>query len=173
MANIITSCRILCSVLLLFYPVFSPAFNILYLIAGFTDIIDGNIARKTNVVSELGAKFDTVADFIFIVVCLIKLIPVLIIPIYLLIWTGIIAIIKIINIILGFIVKKKFVAVHSILNKVTGIMLFVFPLTIHFFDLKYGGCAVCVIATFAAILKVLAFIALFAYFLMPDLVLSA
>ena len=44
MANIITGCRILCSILLLFVPAFSPLFYILYLVAGFTDMIDGTIA---------------------------------------------------------------------------------------------------------------------------------
>ena len=48
MANIITGSRILCSILLLFVPTFSPAFYMLYLIAGFTDMIDGTIARKTH-----------------------------------------------------------------------------------------------------------------------------
>ena len=44
MANIITGCRILCSILLLFVPAFSSTFYILYLVAGFTDMIDGTIA---------------------------------------------------------------------------------------------------------------------------------
>ena len=47
-----------------------------------------------------------------VVVCLIILLPVIELPIHLLIWTVIIALIKIINIISGFIVQKKFVAVH-------------------------------------------------------------
>ena len=44
MANIITGCRILCSIFLLFVPVLSPIFYFLYLVAGFTDMIDGTIA---------------------------------------------------------------------------------------------------------------------------------
>ena len=36
-------------------------------------MIDGTIARKTNSASELGAKMDTVADFVFVAVSLIKL----------------------------------------------------------------------------------------------------
>lgn len=80
MANIITGCRILCSVLLFFFPAFSPQFYALYLISGFTDMIDGTVARKTNTDSEFGSKLDTIADFIFIVACLVKLLPVLNIP---------------------------------------------------------------------------------------------
>ena len=65
MANIITFVRLLCSIAILFCPVFSVAFYSLYITAGLTDMIDGRVARKTNTVSEFGAKLDTVADFVF------------------------------------------------------------------------------------------------------------
>ena len=151
MANIITIVRILCSIALLFCPVFSVAFYSLYITAGISDMIDGWIARKTNTVSEFGAKLDTVADIVFVVVCLIKLLPVMGIPAWIYIWIGIIALIKIINIVSGFVVQKQFVAVHSVMNKVTGALLFVFPLTLSFIDLKYSASVVCIFATFAAV----------------------
>ena len=151
MANILTISRIILSVLLLCTHPFSYSFCILYVLCGLTDAVDGFVARKTGSVSELGAKLDTAADFVFVVVCLIKLLPLIELPIHLLIWTVIIALIKIINIISGFIVQKKFVAAHTILNKVTGAMLFVLPLTVSFVDLRYSGSFVCAVATFAAI----------------------
>lgn len=151
MANIITSCRILCSIILLFFPAFSPAFYILYLTAGFTDMIDGTVARKTNTVSEFGSKLDTVADFVFVVVCLIKLLPVMDIPLWLWIWIVIISGIKIINVVSEFICRKNFVAEHTVMNKVTGVLLFLLALTLKFIELKYSTVAVCTIATFAAI----------------------
>ena len=150
-ANIITGIRILCSLALLFCPVFSVAFYALYIAAGLTDIADGWVARKTNTVSEFGSKLDTIADFIFVVVCLFKLVPVLDIPTWLYIWIGIIALIKIINIVSGYVVQKQFVAVHSVMNKVTGILLFVLPLTLSFIDLRYSAVVVCIFATFAAV----------------------
>lgn len=151
MANILTISRIVLSVLLTFTHPLSYSFYILYIICGLTDAGDGFVARKTGSVSEMGAKLDTVADFVFVVVCLIKLLPVIELPIYLLIWTIIIALIKIINIISGFIVQKKFVTVHMILNKVTGAMLFVLPLTVSLVNLRYSGSVVCAVATLAAI----------------------
>ena len=45
------------------------------------DVGDGIIARKTNSVSEFGSRFDSIADFVFVVVCLIKILPVMDIPI--------------------------------------------------------------------------------------------
>ena len=41
MANLITSCRILLSLLLLFFPALSPGFCGLHLAAGLSDMLDG------------------------------------------------------------------------------------------------------------------------------------
>ena len=151
MANIITCIRIVISVALLFCPSFSPVFYELYIAAGFSDMIDGAVARKTGTVSELGSRLDTIADIVFTVVCLIKLLPVLDIPAWLYIWIAIIAMIKLLNIAMGYIRQKELIAVHSAINKVTGGLLFIFPLTLAFIDLKYSAAVVCVIATIAAV----------------------
>ena len=151
MANIITGIRVLCSIAMLFFPVFSPAFYALYIIAGVSDMIDGTVARKTGTASETGSKLDTAADFALVAVCLIKLIPVLDIPSWLFVWIVIIALIKMINIVSGYVMHKEFVALHTVMNKVTGILLFALPLTLTFIDLKYSGAFVSAAATFAAI----------------------
>jgi len=151
MANIITCIRILCSIAILFCPVFSAAFYSLYISAGLTDIMDGWVARKTNTASEFGAKLDTMADIVFVIVCLFKLLPVMDIPVWLYVWIGVIALIKLINIVSGYVVQKQFVSVHSVMNKVTGALLFLLPLTLSFIDIKYSATVVCLIATFAAI----------------------
>ena len=151
MANIITGIRIVCSIAMLFFPAFSPAFCILYVAAGVSDMIDGPVARKTGTVSESGSRLDTAADLILVAVCLIKLIPVLDIPSWLFVWIVIIALIKMINLISGYVMHREFVAVHTVMNKVTGILLFVLPLTFTIIDLKYSGTFVSAVATFAAI----------------------
>lgn len=151
MANIITGCRILGSILLLFFPAFSSWFYILYLFCGFTDMIDGSIARKTNSSSKFGARLDTAADFIFVVVCLVKLLPTIQIPSWLWIWIAVIAVIQIFNMVSGFVCKKRFVVEHTVINKVTGLLLFLLPLTLAFIDLKYSATVICCIATFAAL----------------------
>ena len=151
MANIITGIRILLSVALLFFPVFSSVFYILYTAAGLSDMIDGTVARKTGTVSKSGSKLDTSADLVLVIVCLIKLIPVLHIPTWLFIWITIVALIKMINIISGYVMYKEFVPVHTVMNKVTGILLFILPLTVTIINLKYSGAFVSAVATFAAI----------------------
>ena len=150
-ANILTGFRILGSILLLFFPVFSAEFYIIYLLCGFSDMIDGTIARKTHSTSELGSKMDTVADLVFVAVSLIKLLSTIHIPGWLWIWGNAIAIIKIGNIIRGYVSKKQFISLHTIMNKVTGLLLFLLPLTLSFVELKYSSLVVCSIATFSAI----------------------
>ena len=151
LANVITGIRILCSIALLAVAPFSISFYVLYLTAGFSDMIDGTVARKTGKVSEFGSKFDSIADIIFVAVCLIKLIPVLDIETWLYIWIAIIAVIKGINILYELKKHKRVVFVHSILNKVTGILAFLLPLTLPFLELRYTAAFVCTIATIAAI----------------------
>lgn len=150
-ANTITGFRILCSVIMLFFSAFSVPFYILYLFCGFSDMVDGTVARKTNSISEFGARFDSVADFIFLAVSLIKFLPLIHIPMWLWIWIAVIAIIKIGYIVWGFIFKKKLISLHTIMDKVTGALLFLFPLTLHLIEIKYSAVVVCAIATFSAI----------------------
>lgn len=96
-ANIVTSCRVLGSALLLFFPAFSIAFYCLYILCGVSDMIDGTIARKTNSESELGAKIDTAANLAFITSALIKILPAIDVFQWVWIWGALIATIKIGN----------------------------------------------------------------------------
>ena len=150
-ANILTGFRIFGSILLLFFPAFSLNFYITYILCGFSDMIDGIIARKTNSTSEFGSRLDTTADFVFVVVSLFKLLPAIQIPQWLWIWGGVISVIKISNIIWGYVSKKQFMSLHTIMNKATGLLLFLLPLTISFVELKYIGIVVCSVATLSAI----------------------
>ena len=151
MANAITGLRILVSVGLLFCPVFSPGFYVMYLVAGLSDMADGLVARKTDSVSGFGSRFDSAADIVFAAVCLIKILPVINIPVWLYVWTAVIALIKIINIIYGYAAQKRFVAVHTVMNKVAGVVLFVLPLTLTIVPVKYSGIPICCVAMFAAV----------------------
>ena len=96
-------------------PAFSPAFYALYIAAGASDMIDGAVARKTGTVSEFGSRLDTAADIVFVAVCLIKLLPVLHAPTWLIIWMIVIAVIKVINLICGYVARKEIVACHTVL----------------------------------------------------------
>lgn len=150
-ANIITGARIVLGIALLFVPTLSPSFYVLYLITGLTDIIDGEVARRTHTVSTFGAKLDSAADTLFVVVCLVKLLPTLAVPSWLWQWIALIALIKVTNILYGYVTHKSYVALHTVLNKVTGMLLFVLPLTLPFVELQHSAPIVCTVANVAAI----------------------
>ena len=117
-------------------------------------MIDGTIARKTKSVSELGARLDTVADSAFVAVSFVKILPLMEFPTWLWNWIVIIAIIKIGNVVWGLISNKKLVSIHTILNKVTGFILFLLPLTFSFIEPIYSSAVVCSLATVSAINEV-------------------
>ena len=153
-ANIITESRIIFSLPLLFIPLSSAWFYVFYLFCGFTDMIDGTIARKTGAVSKLGAKLDTIADFVFILVCAIKILPLIRISLWLWVWIIIIASIKIFNIALVFVRKKKLISIHSVFNKITGFALFLLPLLLTFVEMNYSVATICLLATIAVVQEV-------------------
>ena len=149
-ANIITSSRMVLSMPLLLIPLTSAWFYAIYLICGLSDMIDGTVARKTKSTSEFGARLDTLSDFVFMTVALIKFLPHFHIPAWLWIWIGIIAMIKLGNAVWGFVRTKKLISPHTVLNKITGLLLFLLPATISFIDLTYTLPIVCTVATVAA-----------------------
>ena len=139
---------------LLFIPLSSAWFYILYLFCGLTDMIDGTIARKTGAVSKFGAKLDTVSDFVFMIVCCVKILPIIRIPEFLRVWITLIALIKILNIVAVLIRKKKLISIHSVLNKITGLALFLLPTMLTFIENTYSVSTICILATVAVIQEV-------------------
>ena len=117
-------------------------------------MVDGTVARRTNSASEFGARLDTVSDFVFMTVALIKFVPYLHISTWLWIWIGVIAMMKLGNAAWGFVRTKKLISPHTVLNKVTGLLLFLLPMTIIFVDITYTLPIVCIVATIAAIHEV-------------------
>ena len=72
-------------------------------------------------------------------------------PGWLYVWTAIIALIKLVNLASGYAMRRELVALHTVMNKATGLLLFLFPLTLRVVDLEIGGAVVCAVATVAAI----------------------
>ena len=150
--NIITLSRILMAVALPFVQSSPAVFWTLYLLCGLSDVLDGAVARSTGTVSRLGERLDTIADIIFVAVWMVLFIPAINVGRWLWIWTGIIAFIKVVNVISGLAMKKGFVAKHTPANKATGILLFLLPMAILWEVIKVPYIVlVCLLATFAAV----------------------
>ena len=150
--NIITLSRIPMAVALPFVQSSPAVFWTLYLLCGFSDVLDGAVARSTGTVSRLGERLDTIADIIFVAMWMLLFIPAIDVGRWLWIWTGVIALIKVVNVISGLAMKKGFVAKHTPANKATGILLFLLPMVILWEVIKVPYIVlVCLLATFAAI----------------------
>ena len=153
-ANVITGSRIVFSLPLPVLPLSSVWFYILYLLCGLTDMIDGTIARKMGSASDFGAKLDTASDFVFVLVCSIKILPLLHIPVWLWVWITLIALTKILNLTFVFIAKKKLISIHSVFNKITGLALFLLPPTLTVVKATHSVATICALATLAVVQEV-------------------
>ena len=131
----------------------SPAvFWTLYLLCGLSDVLDGAVARSTGTVSRLGERLDTIADIIFVAMWMVLFIPAINVGLWLWIWTGVIALIKVVNVISGLAMKKGFVAKHTLANKATGILLFLLPMIVLWEVIKVPYIIlVSLLATFATV----------------------
>lgn len=127
MANFLSYSRICLALMLLFFEPLSTAFFVLYMICGLSDVLDGLIARKTGTTSSFGARLDSLADTLFVVVLLFMLYPVVQLSTGVIIWIIMIGIIRLASIIVALRKYKTYASIHTYGNKVTGIVLFVFP----------------------------------------------
>jgi CDP-diacylglycerol--glycerol-3-phosphate 3-phosphatidyltransferase len=129
----------------------SVGFWAIYFACGISDMLDGFLARKLNAATHFGAVLDSVADLCFVVCCSCKLIPVLEFPLWMWIWCGVIAIIKLINQVFALVLFKRCIFLHSVANKATGLLLFVgIPLAL-FMESIVPVVIIAIIATFAAV----------------------
>ena len=72
-ANVITGSRAVFSLPLLLISLSSAWFYALYFFCALTDMIDGTVARKMGAAGKFGAGLDTASDFIFMLVCCVKI----------------------------------------------------------------------------------------------------
>ena len=145
-ANIITGSRILLSLSLFVISPTSISFTLLYLLCGVTDVLDGFLARKLHTESKTGERLDSMADLFFVVVYTLKILPLLNVPHWIWIWTAIIAVTKITGIVIASGKVHQLVIEHSFGNKLTGLLLYLLPLSVHIADVKYGAILVCTVA---------------------------
>ena len=154
-ADMITGSRMLFSLLLLVLSPRSSSFIILYLLCGASDVLDGFAARKLHTETERGAMLDSAADLLFALVYVIKVLPLLSIPLWIWTWTAIIAAAKILGILLASKKAHRFRIEHSFGNKLTGVLLFLLPLSACMADVRYGATGACVAATVTVIEEII------------------
>lgn len=156
-ADTITSMRIAASLFLLCLPLRSVGFFAVYTITGLTDTLDGYLARKTGTASDFGAMLDSIADLLFYGIVLYRLAPVLWQKLPVTIWyaVAVILLVRLAAYTTAAIKYHKFAALHTWLNKLTGIGIFFLPYALVVSTGVVYSWSICVVA-FATSLEELA-----------------
>jgi CDP-diacylglycerol--glycerol-3-phosphate 3-phosphatidyltransferase len=113
-------------------------------------MIDGYIARKVNAVSTLGAALDSAADAVFIGILMIVLLPVMKIPPWIWIYIAVIAAVRIVSIVIGYVKYRQIAMLHTYANKAAGLILFAVPILYSSIDISILGGIVCTAALLSA-----------------------
>ncbi len=152
LANLISLSRIVLVLLLLLVYHDRFWFVFLYLLAGFTDLLDGYVARQTHTQTALGARLDSTADLILFGVVLIVMIlwlreqVLVFLP-----WIIFVALIRISNLIIAARKYGAFAILHTWANKLTGMLLFLTPLLFVIYRQMALLRLVCMMATLSAV----------------------
>lgn len=153
--NLLSLARIILSLFLIFLYPMKLYFLLVYIFCGITDILDGFIARKINATSELGSKLDSFADMIIIFVILFKFIPIMNLNLFMIVWLICITILKSLCILVVFIRFNQFGMVHTYMNKITGSLIFIYPILNYFTSSKFYIFIIFIFASITAIEEIL------------------
>ncbi len=133
--NCITILRIIGTLALFLIDPHDSAFLILYTFCGFTDVLDGTLARLLKVTSPQGAILDSISDLFYYCVMLGRVLP--------LAWSelqpftlGLIVFAILLRIAVYLTAYFKFTvfsSLHTYGNKFTGFCVFLFPYAVLFF----------------------------------------
>lgn len=149
--NLITGIRIALSCCLLLIAPEGNVFVIVYILCGMTDVLDGYFARKWEVTSKLGALLDSIADVIFSVVILVIFIPIIKWQSWMLIFIGVVAVIRCASVLTGMIRFHEIAFIHTYGNKAAGLVLFCFPFLYEIISLPVVVGIVCSVACVSAL----------------------
>ena len=127
--NILTALRMLGAVLLLLTKPLTLPFYLLHIFCGLTDALDGAFARALHASSRLGAQLDSIADLMFYGVMMGKLMPILLERMPSSLWwiVGAAVFIRLCAYGVAAATQHRFSALHTILNKLTGLLVFLIP----------------------------------------------
>ena len=150
LANWVSITRILLALSLTLVKPLGLWFNLIYVACGISDVLDGYIARKTRTESRLGAKLDSLADLVMVAVLVMLLYPVIDLPAPIVLWILFIAIIRATSLVVVFLKFRTFEILHTYGNKITGMLLFTYPLSLSFSRADYLMELICAVASISA-----------------------
>ncbi len=147
LANIVSCTRIVGAVVLFCLDEISTMFLTVYVLCGFTDLIDGPIARKTNSTSVLGSTLDTVGDVLTYLALTKILIKRNLVPIWIFFWILSVGILFGVCAIISKFRFAKIYLPHTYLGKIFGGAVFVLPLAMQIMPKEIWMSIICTIAS--------------------------
>lgn len=149
--DLITYTRIVFSAALIFFKPLSIPFYVVYIICGLSDVLDGFIARKTKTVSKFGAKLDSFADMVMMLILVFILYYVINPSEIITAWVILIIIVKFISMAVAFKKYKTFASIHTYANKVSGFALFLFPILLSYVNAAILIDMICILTSLSAV----------------------
>ena len=151
--NLLSATRLAGAVCLIFLTPLSPAFYTIYTVCGVTDALDGFIARATNSVTSFGSRLDSVADLSFYTVMMIRMLPEMwrVLPRKIWFVVGLILLLRVTGYVVEAVRFRRFASPHTILNKITGAMMFGIPYLIRTKVFVWYAFAICAVGLVSAV----------------------
>ena len=151
LANIVSLSRVAGAIALLFFNSLSTPFLAIYVFCGFTDLIDGPIARKTNSASTLGASLDTIGDVLTYLALTKILIMKKLVPSWILAWILSAGVVFAGCAVISKVRFKKLYLPHTYVGKLFGASVFVLPVAMQFMPAFAWMSVICSIASVHAL----------------------
>ena len=136
-------------ILLLTEPLSLP-FLAIFTVCSITDILDGYAARRLGVCNAHGHTLDSVSDAVLAVIMLYCIIPVLDWEVWMVMWIAAIAAIRLIALGIGTGRYGEPAFVHTYLNKLAGVFLYLTPFLIVLIGVPVTVAVVCTVTTVSA-----------------------
>ena len=152
-ANLCTMARIAGAAALWLTRPETAAFYAIYVLGGLSDALDGWLARRTGRADDFGARLDSAADLLFYGSMLLCMLPELRLRLPGWVWillAGALAI-RLCVYLTGALRERRFVALHTLPNKLTGLMAFLVPFAMKTPWAAIYCAAACVVAAIAAL----------------------
>ena len=150
--NLITISRIAAALLLIPLRAFSAVFFVVYTYCGISDVLDGALARGLDSASENGARLDSAADIAFYAIMVFKIFPIVRSELTPLIWCiiGAAVLLRVICYITAAVKYRRFAALHTYMNKLTGFLVFSVPYIFLLPFFKWVCLPISIVAVIAA-----------------------
>ena len=152
-ANLCTIVRIAGAAALWLTRPETAGFYAIYALSGLSDALDGWLARRTGSADDFGARLDSAADLLFYGSMLLYMLPALWLRLPGWVWIMLAAVlaIRLCAYAAGAVRERRFTALHTIPNKLTGLMVFLVPFALRT-PWTVGYCAAaCIVAAVAAL----------------------